>query len=192
MQDGLGGGDRHDEIGANEGGVDAKRDRAGNPDLDEILALGVMHFDVAVKASRELRGDQCLELLVTRAPCEPARDEQCLVAGRNAQPFELGNGRSDCTLAWVALCARQWQVRRLDEDRRARPARHERFERIAGEREAKRVAYCRAHVRDGVLGRRRLQDDRIVVSRHDDEPRPGEQRDPRHGRPRVRAAPENG
>ncbi len=192
MQDGLGRGDHHDDIGANECGVDAKRDRADTADLDEILALGVMHLDVAVEAPRELRRDQCLELFVARAACEPARDEQRLVAGRNAQPFELGHGRGDGSLARVALRARQRQVRRLDDDRRARPARDERFERITGEGEAQRVADGRTDVRDGVLRRRRLQHDRIVVSRHDDEPRPGEQRDPRHGRPRVRAAPENG
>jgi hypothetical protein len=60
-------------------------------------------------------------------------------------------------------------VRRLDDDRRARPTRDERFERIAGQREAQRVADRRADVRDGILWRRRLQDDRIVVSGHDDD-----------------------
>jgi hypothetical protein len=83
-------------------------------------------------------------------------------------------------------------MRRLDEDRRARPARHERFERLAGEREAQGVPDRRADVRDGVPGRRGLEDDGIVVSRHDDELRPGEQRDPPHGRRQFRSASENG
>ena len=103
MQHGLGGGDHHDDIGANERGVDAKRDRAGGAELDEILALGVVHLDVTVEAPRELRRNQCLELFVPRAACEPARDEQRLVAGRNAQPFELGHGRGDRSLTRVAL-----------------------------------------------------------------------------------------
>ena len=152
VQDGLRRGDHHDDVGANERGVDAKRNRAGAADLDEVLALGVVHLDVAVEAPRELRRDQCLELLVARAAREPARDEQRLVSGRNAQPLELGDGRGDRSLARVALRARQRQVRRLDDDRRARPARHERFERLAGEREAQRVADRRADVRDGVPG----------------------------------------
>jgi len=61
---------------------------------------------------------------------------------------------------------------RLDDDRRPRSACDEGFERIAGEREAECVANGRADVRDGVPRRGRLQDDRIVVRRYDDEPRP--------------------
>ena len=81
---------------------------------------------------------------------------------------------------------------RLDDDRRSRSPCDEGFERIAGEREAECVANGRADIRDGVPGRRRLQDDRIVVGRHDDESRPGKQRDPSHFEDRFRSGAENG
>ena len=151
-----------------------------------------MHLDVTVEAPRELRRDQRLELLVSRAAREPTRNEQRLVSGRNSQPLQLCDGRCDRSLAGIALRARQRQVWRLDDDRRARAARHERFERLAGEWEAQRVADGRADVRDGVRRRRRLQNDGIVISRHDDDLRAGEQRDPLQGTLPRGSASENG
>jgi hypothetical protein len=83
-------------------------------------------------------------------------------------------------------------VWRLDDDRRARTTRYQRFERLAREWEAQRVADGRADVCDGVCRRRRLQDNGIVVSRDDDDLRAGKQRDSLHGSRRLGTASENG
>ena len=156
VEHGLGGCHYHDDVRANECGVDAKGDRAGGAELDEVFALDVVHLDVTVEAPRELRRDQRLELLVPRPARETARDEEGLVAGRNAEALQFGHGRADRSLTWVALRARQWEVWRLDDDRRACPARHERLERLAGEREAQGIADGRADVGDGIPWGRRL------------------------------------
>src|SRR2546430_12680625 len=86
---------------------------------------------MTVEAARELRGDERLELLVPGAPCEPARDEEGLVAGGDAEALQLGDGGGDRRLARIALGAGQRQLRRLDDDRRTDPARDERLERLA-------------------------------------------------------------
>jgi hypothetical protein len=86
--------------------VDAKRNRADGAELDEVFALDVVHFDMTVKATRELRRDERLELLVPCAAREAARDEQRLVSGRNAEALELCDRRSDRSLTRVALRAR--------------------------------------------------------------------------------------
>ena len=70
VQHGLGGSDHDDDIGANECGVDTKRDRTGGAELDEVVALDVVHFDMTVEPTRELRRDQRLEQLVPRATRE--------------------------------------------------------------------------------------------------------------------------
>ena len=72
------------------------------------------------------------------------------------------------------------QRRRLDDDRRAGAAACERFDPLALEREAQRVANSGADICDAFAGRRRPQHDRVVGSRRDDEPRAGEERDAQH------------
>src|SRR6476469_1004485 len=88
VQNGLGCRNDDNHVGACERRMHAQGDRARAADVDEILALDVMYFDMTVEAARELRGDQRLEPIAACAPREPAGDEQCLVAGWNSQPFE--------------------------------------------------------------------------------------------------------
>ncbi|OLD98415.1 MAG: hypothetical protein AUG91_09280 [Actinobacteria bacterium 13_1_20CM_4_69_9] len=106
------------------------------------------------------------------APGEPAGDEERLITGGNPETLELRDGRRDRRLAGVAIRAGHRQRRRLDDDRRASAARHERLERLAGEWKAQRVAHRRADVGHRVRRRRRTQDQRVVVRRDDDEARP--------------------
>ena len=99
--------------------------------------------------------------------------------------------RTSIRLRTMPSCGRERERRRLDHDRRAPAARDERLQRLAREREAQRVANGRSHVRDGVGRRRGLQNDGVVVSGQDDEPRPGQQWDSPHRRDRLRSGSEN-
>jgi len=81
------------------------------------------------------------------------------------------------TSASSSRCDVRRASRRLDDDRRAGAAPHERFDALALERVAQRVANCRTDVGDAFARRRRTQHDRVVGRRRDDEPRPGEERD---------------
>ena len=182
MQDRFGGRDNDDGVGTHERRVDSKRYRARGADLDQVLSLDVVHLDVTVEAPRELGRYERLQLLVARPACESPGDEKRLVAGGNAEAFELAHRCGNRGLARISLGSRKRQLRRFDHDRDACAARDERLERLAGEREAQRVANGCADVRDRVGGRRRPQHQRIVGCGHDDEARPGEQRDPGHGR----------
>jgi hypothetical protein len=148
---------RHDDdqVGVHERRVDAERHGASAAELDQVVALDVMNLDVAVKASREVRRDERLELIVPGAAGKAARNEQRLVAGRDAQPLELPDRRRDRGLPRVPLRSRQRQVRWLDDDRRPHAARQEGFERLTCEREAQRVPHRRADIRDRIPRRRR-------------------------------------
>ncbi len=106
MQHGFRRGHHDDDVGAHQSRMHAKRDRAGGAQLDEVLAFDVVHFDVTVKASRELGRDERLELVVSCAAGETTRHEQRLVSGRNAEPLQLCDGGRDRSLTRVALRAR--------------------------------------------------------------------------------------
>ena len=75
MQDGFGGGDDDDDVGAHKRGMDPKRDRADGAQFDEVFALDVVHLDVTVEVTRELRRDECLELVVPCAAAEATRHQ---------------------------------------------------------------------------------------------------------------------
>ena len=173
--------DDDDEIGVDERRVDAQRHRTGGPELDEVVALDVVHLHVTMEAAGELRRDERLELLVSGPSREPARDEQRLVPSRDAQPLELRHRGGDRRLTRIAFGSRQRQVRWFDDDRRARSTRDERLERLAGQREAQRVTHRGADVRDRSGGRRRAEHERVVLGGHDHQPGTGDHRDARHG-----------
>ena len=149
---------------------------------NEAGVLRVVNDDVSVEPARELARDETLELPLRRAPGEPARDEDGLVAARDAEALELVDDGADRELPRVGLRPRDRQRGRLDHDRRAVPTADERLERLAFEREAQRVPDGRADVRDPGLGRRRPQDDRVVGHARDEQLRAGEKRNPGHGR----------
>ena len=153
MEDRLRGRDNDDRIRAHERRVYSEWNGAGRAELDQVLPLDVVHLDVTVEVAREFRRDECLQLLVARASGQSAGDEERLVAGGNAEPFQLGHRRGDRGLARVSLGTRQRQVRWFDHDRDARAAGDEGFERLAGERETQRIANGGADVRNRVRGR---------------------------------------
>ena len=149
--------------------MNSERNRVRRADLDQVFPLDVVHLDMAVEAPRELRRDERLQLLATRAPGQASGDEQRLVAGRDTEPLELVDSRGDGGLPRILFGSRQRQLRRFDHDRDACAPRHERLERLAGEREAQRIANRRADVRDRVAGWRRPEHERVVCRSHDDE-----------------------
>ena len=55
MQHGLGGRDDDHDVRVEECRVDAERDRPGPGQLDQVVALDVVHLHVAVEAPRKLR-----------------------------------------------------------------------------------------------------------------------------------------
>ena len=148
----------------------------GVGDLDEILALGVVHLDPPVEAARELRRNEELELPVARATAQSAGHEQRLPVERRSGPVELGHRRRDRGAPGIAEGARDRERRRLDDDRRPRATRHERLERLALERKAQRVANRGRDVGDRLDGRWRRQHDRVVVGVDEGEPRAVRQR----------------
>ena len=162
--------------------MQAEANRARPAQVDEVVALDVVHFHVAVEAARELRRDEACELVVARAARQTARDEQRLVAALDPESLELLDRRSDRLLPRIPFRPRKRQSRGLDEDGRpAAVARDERLERLAGEWEPERVPHGGANVRNSDGRRRRAERERVVCGSHDDEPRPGEHRDPCHG-----------
>jgi hypothetical protein len=180
VQDGLCGGDDDDDVRLDERGVDAEWQRAG-VELDQVLALHVVHLDVPMEAACEVRRDEVLELAVSRSASQPAGDEERLEAGRDSQALQLLHRRGDCRLARIPLGARKRQLRRFHHDRRPRTARGDRLQWFAGEGEAKRVAHGGANVCHSVGRGRRPEDSGVIVCGHDDEPRPRKHRDPCHG-----------
>src|SRR2546430_16601696 len=85
----------HDRIRAHERRVNSERNRVRRADLDQVFPLDVVHLDMAVEAPRELRRDERLQLLATRAPGQASGDEQRLVAGRDTEPLQLVDSRGD-------------------------------------------------------------------------------------------------
>ena len=177
VENGLGGGDTEDEIGLDQERVDAQRRPAGVADVDEVGCLGVVDLDPAVEAPGERRREQRLELALARPPVEPAGDEDRLARRRDAEPLELVDRCGERIPAGIARRAGKRQLRRLDDERRGAPARDERFERGAREREAERVADGRGDVDDALRGPARPQHD-AVARIHDRDARSGRDRDP--------------
>ena len=84
VQDGLGGGHRHDEVGLDERPVDRERDAARASELDEIVGLGVVDDHPAAEAPPELGRDEQADLARRRPPLQPAGDEDRHAARRRA------------------------------------------------------------------------------------------------------------
>src|SRR5207247_9847463 len=61
--------DEHD-VGTDECGVDSQRNRARRADLDQVLALDVVHLDMAVETAGEIRRDGGVGQLVDWAEGE--------------------------------------------------------------------------------------------------------------------------
>ena len=163
--------DGHDDVGLDERGVDAAAADARLADVDEVRALGVVHLDAAVEPSGELRVDEQLELAVAGPAGEARGDEQRLPLEGRAGAVELGHRRGDRGPARIVRRSGDRERRRLDDDRRPAAARDERLERLAGEREAERVANGSRDVGDRLAGRRRSEHDVVVRRLHDGEPR---------------------
>ena len=87
----------------------------------------------------------------------------------------------------IAVCRAVWgapgnrQRRRLDDDGRSAPARHELLQRTAGERVAHRIAHGAGDVDDLRRLRRRAQHDVLVADRDEGDARAGEQWNAAHG-----------
>ena len=180
VEHGLGGGHRDDDVCLGERGVDPER-AIGVGDLDEILALGIVDLDPPVEAARELRRDEELEVAVSRATAQSAGHEQRLAVERRSGPVELGHRRRDRGAPGIAGGARDRERRRLDDDRRPGATRHERLERLPGERKAQRVANGGRDIGDPLDGRRRRQHDRALIGLDESEPRAVRERQPGQG-----------
>ena len=147
----------------------------------ELPRLGVVDFDRAAEAPRELRGHERVDLPRIDPARKTSGDEQRHPFRRNARPLELVDGHRDCGGTRFHRCCGNRLRRRLDHERRAPAARDERLERLARERKPQRVAHGGGDVRDGLARRRRSEHDGVVVGADDRDPRPGEQRDSRQG-----------
>ena len=184
MEHSLCGGDGDDDVRLHERPVDVRFGAEVGRHGNELGRLRVVHLDPPTEAARQLGVDEGLHLSPARAALEPARDEDRLRLGRNPRTLELADGRRDRRLPRVGRRPRDGQRRRFDDDRRAPAARHERLERLAGEREAQRVAHGRRDVGDRLARRRRREHGGILVRVDDRDPGADEKRDARHGRAR--------
>jgi hypothetical protein len=172
VQDRLGRGHRHDDVGLDQSGVDLQRSAVRVAEVDEVRALGVVHLDSTVEAAGELRRDEQLELAVSGLAAEAGGDEERLLLEGRAGAVELRHRRGDRGPARISKRPGDWKSRRLDDDRRASSARDERLEWLAGQREAERVPDGGRHVGDRLAGWRGHEHDVVVRRLHDGEPRP--------------------
>ena len=180
MDDRLGRRDRHDDVRVQQSPVDPDQVFAVG-DLDEPLALDVVHFDAAPEPACDLGRDEDLELAMCRAARESSGDEERLAVRGGARALELEHRRRDRRPPRVVGRTGNRERGRFDDDRRAGAPRHERLERLAGEWEAKRVADGSRHVCDRVDRRRRREHDRVLAGVDDCEPRAVRQREPGQG-----------
>jgi hypothetical protein len=183
VDDGLGRRDDDDHVGLEQAGVDAERDPAQLPDLDQAGILDVVDHHPAAEAPGERRRDdpELLEVALAEPSRKSSRNEQGLVLDRDAGSPELIDDGADRRSPRVVLRGRDRQRRRLDHDRGAPPRPCEGLERLAGEGKAERVSDGRADVPDCLAGRPRPQDDCVVRRVHDRQPRPREHGDARQG-----------
>ena len=164
VQDRLGRRDGHDQVGLDERGMDPERPTTRLADVDEVRALGVVHFDAAMEPARELRGTSSSSSRWAALRARPAPRRAASGREGRAGAVELRHRRRDRGPARVSERSGDGKRRRLDDDRRPPAARDERLERLAGEREAKRVANRSSHVGDRLAGRRRSKHDVVVAA----------------------------
>ncbi len=163
-----------DEVGLDERAVDRDGGVPQLPELDEVVALGVVDDHAAAEAPPELGRDEQADLAWARPPVEAARDED-RHAG-DAEPHELVCGRGDRILPRVVGRGRDRQRRLLDDERGRAAAAREVPERLAGEREPQRLGDRGADVVDRIAGRGRPEHRPARGNVRDDEPRAAEQR----------------
>jgi len=169
-----------DEVGLDELAGNAHPWRVGR-DSGELRIGCVVDGDDAVEAPAKLRSDECRYLRPAHAAAEPARDEQRLAAGLDAELFERFADGRDRQAPRVGGHAPDRQGRRLDHDRHTGPRCHERLERLSVQRESQRLARRCLDVRRAPR-RRRSQDTRVGRRRGHHEARAGDERDARHSR----------
>jgi hypothetical protein len=177
VEHGLGGGDRRDEIGVDERGVDAKRDPSPSLELDEVRAFCVVHLHAPVEAAGEGGRDERLQLVVSGSARESPGHEQRLALERDSGVGELLHRGRD--RAPTRVERRPWnrERRRLDDDRRTAALGHDRLERLSGEREAQGIADGGCHIGDRVDGRWGRDDHAVLTGVDERELRAGEERD---------------
>ena len=180
MEDALGRAHGQHEVGLDERGVHAERDVPVRSELDEVVGLDVVHLDAPAKAAGEVEREERLELAAERTTRQPCGDEDGLIACRDADRLELRDRGGDRLLARVEGGAGDGEGRRLDDDGGVASLRHGVRERRPGEREAERVTDGGAHVAEGLAGRRRPEDRRVVRCVREHDARAREQRHP-HG-----------
>ena len=134
VDDGLRGSDDDDHVGLEQVWVDAERDPAQLPDLDQGGVLDVVDHDPAAKTTSELRRDdsELLEAAVHEPSCETSCNEKGLVLHGDSGSPELVDDGADRRSPRIVLRGRDRQRRRLDHDRRPASAGDERLERLAG------------------------------------------------------------
>jgi hypothetical protein len=162
VADGLGRADRQHEVGLDEAAVDAHRHVPGGADLDEVVALDVVHLDAAAETSCEVGRDELLEPLAVQARREPGGHEQGLALGRDAARNKRLDRRFERRAPRIAEHARERERGRLDHHRRSPTPGRRLFERRPGQREPQRVSDRRADVVDCGGRRRRAQDDGVL------------------------------
>src|SRR6266508_5999061 len=109
VQHGFRSSDDDDDVGPHQGGMDAQLHGTCSAYVDQVVSRDVVHLDVSVEPAGELRRDERLELLVSGAPSQSARDEQRLIPARDSEALEFGHRGCDRGLAWVAVGAGQRQ-----------------------------------------------------------------------------------
>ena len=150
-------------------------------DRDEIGSRRVVDDDTTAKCACLGRGQEPLELLPSTSSCETARDEQCDVVVRDAEPLELVENGCERNRTRIDLRAREWERGRLDDDADPSSPSHDLVERSAGERIRERLAHGSCHVDHSGRWRWRTQDHVVRADRDGDDPRAREERDAGHG-----------
>ena len=159
--------------------MDARIGVVRERDRDEIFCRGVVDEHATAVLARLGRRQQPLELALAELPGEATRDEDGLAVVGHAERRELGEHGRERLLPRVDLRSRNRERRRFDDDGDAGPSPGEVGQGRTGEWKAKRIANGSRDV-DGGRGRRRSEDDVLVVDRDVDDPRAREQRNTAH------------
>ena len=131
-------------------------------DADELLALAVVHDDVAAKVAGTVAAHEPLELPPPGTPAEAAGDEDGLpVAGDSCRGERLEH-RGQRVASRIVRGGGDGECGRLHHDRDAAAPRRCGPERRPRERVAERLGDRGADVGDRIDGGRRREQDRVV------------------------------
>ena len=166
--------DRHDQIGLDECGVDARRVPAGD-DGPQVVRLAVVHDDRATEVPSLVGPQQRLELPPPGPSLEPAGDEDGHALAGDPRAGQLAEHRGEGVPPRIVLGGRERHRRRLDDDRRAAATRRERLQRPAGKRVAERLGDGGADVGERVERRRSAEQHRVLRERDERHARAGMQ-----------------